>query len=262
MRLDTQRLFASLNMGTWRRSFRWLLQEREPQPALRHPSDIDTADPRFRPLANRVRSYTMTSDDKMYALYGATHYIARAGIPGDIVECGVWRGGSSMLAALTLQEAGQVGRAIWLYDTFDGMPPPSERDNDRHGVKAADVLCAFEREAGVNNPWAYATLADVQQNMAQTQYPTVNYVVGKVEDTIPDRAPARISLLRLDTDWYESTRHELEHLYPRLESGGILLIDDYGWWSGARQAVDEYFAQTPVFLARVGTEGGRIAVKP
>jgi len=249
-------------MDTWRRAARKLMPRREAQPASEPPSDIYAVDSRFRALADRVRPYTMTSDDKMYALYGAIHHIVHAGIRGDVVECGVWRGGSSMLAALVLQQVNQDGRAIWLYDTFEGMPAPSERDTDRLGVKAQDVLEAYDREAGANNPWAYATIGDVQQNMEQTRYPTVHYVEGKVEQTIPDRAPDRISLLRLDTDWYESTRHELEHLYPRLESGGILLIDDYGWWNGARQAVDEYFAKSPVFLARIGTEGARLAVKP
>jgi len=95
----------------------------------------------------------------------------------------------------------------------------------------------------------------VQANLGRTGYPAerIHYVKGKVEETIPATLPSRIALLRLDTDWYESTRHELQHLYPLLSTHGVLIIDDYGHWQGARQAVDEYFAASaePVFLHRV-----------
>ncbi len=90
----------------------------------------------------------------------------------------------------------------------------------------------------------------------------VHFVPGKVEDTVPQKAPESIALLRLDTDWYSSTRHELEHLYPRLVSGGVLILDDYGWWQGARQATDEWLRDNGFQLAlwRAGT--GRVAIKP
>ena len=112
--------------------------------------------------------------------------------------------------------------------------------------------------------WAIASLEDVKQGMAQTGYPSerVNYVPGRVEETIPGRAPKQISILRLDTDWYESTKHELDHLYPRLSSGGVVMFDDYGYWQGAREAVDEWLDATGerLLLMRMGT--GRLAVKP
>jgi O-methyltransferase len=106
-------------------------------------------------------------------------------------------------------------------------------------------------------------LAEVQAAMRSTGYPEhqIGYVSGRVEETIPESAPSEIALLRLDTDWYGSTRHELEHLYPRLVSGGVLIVDDYGHYAGARQAVDEYFAGRPILLARVDYTG-RMAVKP
>jgi predicted O-methyltransferase YrrM len=112
---------------------------------------------------------------------------------------------------------------------------------------------------------AYSTLAEVQANMARTGFPAerTRFVQGDVGQTIPGEAPERIALLRLDTDWYESTRHELEHLYPRLQPGGVLIVDDYGHWAGAREAVDEYFAQhgIAILLNRIDYTG-RIAVKP
>jgi hypothetical protein len=216
----------------------------------------------FLRLYERAESFTRTSVERMYALWEACRYIGKAGLEGDVVECGVWRGGSSMMAALALSEAGER-RRMWLYDTFEGMPPPSDRDVDYTGASAVSALEGDVRAPGVSNNWAWATLEDVQSNMTATEYPAelLRYVPGKVEETIPAQAPERICLLRLDTDWYESTRHELEHLYPRLVKGGVLIIDDYGHWEGARGAVDEYFAERPVFLGRIDYTG-RVLVKP
>ncbi len=169
-----------------------------------------------------------------------------------------------MLAALVLRELSDH-RNLWLYDTFEGMPEPTERDRQWSGEAAADELVKAKREPGARTTWAYATLEDVRANMQRTGYPddNIHYVVGKVEQTIPANAPAEIALLRLDTDWYESTRHELEHLWPRLQPSGVLLIDDYGHWQGARQAVDEFFGRQPLrpLLHRVDYTG-RVAVKP
>jgi hypothetical protein len=114
-----------------------------------------------------------------------------------------------------------------------------------------------------HNEWCYSPLDEVKRNLARTGYPAerVVYVQGKVEDTIPGTLPERTALLRLDTDWYSSTRHELEHLYPGLVAGGVLVLDDYGTWQGARQATDEYFAaRGPLLLNRIDSTG-RIAVK-
>lgn len=92
--------------------------------------------------------------------------------------------------------------------------------------------------------WAIASLDDVKRNVRLTRYPEerITFVKGPVEQTLNATAPDHIAVLRLDTDWYESTKAELDHLYPRLAIGGVLIIDDYGHWQGARRAVDEYFA--------------------
>ena len=215
----------------------------------------------FTALHQRCAPFTMTSVERMHALYEAVRYVSAAHIPGDVVECGVWRGGSSMLAALTLAQSGE-NRRLWLYDTFEGMPPPGEHDLRYTGEHAGESLDPAQRVAGASNDWAYATLDDVRSNMASAgRDDDVEFVVGKVEDTIPARAPESIALLRLDTDWYESTRHELQHLYPRLAEGGVLIIDDYGHWQGARRAVDEYFRDRPILLNRIDYTG-RIAIKP
>jgi hypothetical protein len=154
-------------------------------------------------------------------------------------------------------------RRLHLFDTFSGMPSPTDVDRDLTGTAAARLLAAEDRATG--STWAASPLADVQRNLLGTGYPAelVEFVAGRVEETLPTRAPERIAVLRLDTDWYESTRHELEHLYPRLAAGGVLIVDDYGHWQGARRAVDEYLAATGarLFLSRIDYTG-RLAVKP
>ncbi|HVC53788.1 MAG TPA: TylF/MycF/NovP-related O-methyltransferase [Stellaceae bacterium] len=221
-------------------------------------------DPEFAPLFDACRSATMTSVERLYALYKAVEYIIGAGIEGDFVECGVWRGGSLMMMALALQHFGQEGRRLHAFDTFSGMPPPSSRDV-RHetGETAAALLARSPRDEGTAI-WALAAIDTVRANMEATGYPPelISFHVGMVESTLPAEAPERVALLRLDTDWYESTKHELVHLYPRLAPGGVLIIDDYGYFRGARQATDEFFAEHGALLLNRIDESGRIAVKP
>jgi O-methyltransferase len=189
----------------------------------------------------RVRPFTMTSDERIAALVRAAASVVDRGIPGDLAECGVWRGGSMMAAALTLLARGDTSRHLYLYDTFQGMSEPTDRDVSFDGQSARTQLQQAERGTGI---WCEAGLADVRENLRSTGYPAekLHFVEGKVEDTIPGVLPGPLAILRLDTDWYESTKHELAHLYPLLAPGGVLIIDDYGHWVGAKQAVDEYFA--------------------
>lgn len=211
-----------------------------------------------------VEPFTMTTLERVIAVVRATQHIVRCRIPGDIVECGVWRGGSSMAIAHTLCQLGDISRRIVLYDTFEGMTEPQSADVSHAGMNAAELLeAAKTRQARDSWIWAYASLEDVRANMASVPYPggNIQYVKGPVEQTIPASISDRIALLRLDTDWYESTRHELVHLYPRLSPSGILIVDDYGHWRGARKAVDEYFGSEPPFLHRIDYTG-RLVVKP
>jgi hypothetical protein len=223
--------------------------------------------PDFEPahfdIVRQVQPYTITSPERIFSVIEATKYITRRRIPGAIVECGVWRGGSMMAAARTLQLLGETDRELYLFDTFEGMSAPTDLDVDLAGQRAENLLAASDREgAGI---WVYVSLEDVQKAVGTVGYPAsrIHYVRGKVEDTIPANAPDQIALLRLDTDWYESTRHELEHLYPRLVSGGVIIIDDYGHWKGSRQATDEFIAANPDFglLTRIDYTG-RLAIKP
>ena len=232
--------------------------ERPRLPAI--PPDIDDE---AAAIVREVAPYTMTSPERVFALIQAVRYVVAARIEGAIVECGVWRGGSMMAAARILKLAG-AARDLHLFDTFEGMTRPTAADVDHSGVPAA---VEFERTKTGDDAsdWCRATLEETRANLLGTGYDAarIHLVKGRVEETIPARAPERIALLRLDTDWYESTRHELQHLYPRLARGGVLIIDDYGHWQGARQAVDEYFQEhrVKVLLNRIDYTG-RIGVVP
>jgi hypothetical protein len=209
-----------------------------------------------------VQPYTMTSPQRVSAVIKSVHYLSRHKIEGDIVECGVWKGGSMMAAARTLLSEKSSDRRLYLYDTFDGMSAPTSADKDLKGVQAESLLRTEDR--ATSHIWAYAPIDEVRKAISLAGYDErlVTFVQGKVEDTIPGTIPDRIALLRLDTDWYESTRHELVHLFPRLVRGGVMIIDDYGHWLGARKAVDEYLSENNIrMLLNVSDYTGRIGVK-
>lgn len=233
-----------------------LVKKSEKKPYL----DIE---PAFMDLYEICRPFTMTSVERMYALYKAIEYIAKKKIAGDLVECGTWRGGSAMMMLLTLMKWGDTSRNVFLYDTYEGMSAPTEKDINYSGEKAEKLL----RESIVdkeNSVWCLASLEDVKKNIGSIKYPAeqIHFIKGKVEDTIPQMMPSKISLLRLDTDWYESTYHELKYLYPLLIQNGVLIIDDYGHWKGAREATDQYFNdQKEIILLNRIDYTGRIAIK-
>ena len=247
--------------GLLERSGYEITRRLEPESLAETHPDLDQG---FLDLYPRFAPFTMTSPERMYALWQALRHLDAADVQGDVVECGVWRGGSSMLAGAKLTELGDKARALWLYDTFEGMSEPGEEDVDYSGEQMTEVWDRH-RDDHDSPILCYSTLDEVRANMAGTGFPAerTHFVEGKVEDTIPGRAPERIALLRLDTDWFASTRHELVHLYPRLEPGGVLIVDDYGHWQGARQAVDGYFEElgVPLLLSRIDYTG-RMAVKP
>jgi O-methyltransferase len=245
------------------------LRPRRSTPAPTGPPSIaDTLSEEERAIVDRCRPYSLATSDRIVATMDAVEYAARRGVEGAFVECGVWRGGSVLAMILTLRRIGADDRDIFLFDTFSGMTEPSAFDTSRFdqpahktwrdavkaGRRAWDAL--FREEAFGQE--------HVEELLVGAGYPRerLHFVVGPVEETLPSKAPDAISLLRLDTDWYESTRHELEHLYPKIVRSGVLIVDDYGHWDGARLAVDEYFTRqaSPLLFAR-SDYTGRIAVK-
>lgn len=219
--------------------------------------DIDR-DVAFLELFAQVRKYSMTDKSAMYALYTAARYLVDSNIPGDFVECGVWRGGSALLAGLVLQHRGIRDRSLYLYDTFEGMSAPTEVDVDMNGHSAAAFIQTYRDENG----WCYASLEDVRAIFQEQRFDfETRLIKGDVAETLAAARPTKIALLRLDTDWYASTKAELEQLYPRLSVGGVLIVDDYGHWAGARRAVDEYFSRVPAPLLVRVNYSVRLAIK-
>lgn len=202
----------------------------------------------FLEMKEKCLKYTMTSVESLYYTYLSVKYVIKNNIPGDFVECGVWKGGNTMMVALTLMKLKSTDRKIYLYDTYEGMSAPTEKDISYKDENAETEWTQSQRED--HNEWCYSSLEEVKQNLFSTGYPKdkLVFVKGKVEDTMPGTLPGEIALLRLDTDWFESTYHELLHLYPLLTKNGFLIVDDYGYWKGAREAVDKYFNENNVSI--------------
>jgi O-methyltransferase len=215
-------------------------------------------------LITEVKPFTMTSPERIYGLLAAVRYVISNNIPGDIVECGVWKGGSMMAIAKELVALGAIERELYLYDTFAGMTSPTVKDSSGFERKSTQESFDSMKQNDGTCKWCFSSLEETRRNVDSVGYPKqrVHFVKGPVEETIPGVIPAKIALLRLDTDFYESSRHEMVHLFPRLVSGGVLLLDDYGHWEGQRTAVDEYLAQNkiPLLLNRLDY-AGRIGIK-
>ena len=219
--------------------------------------------PLFVDIYQKVRPYTMTSPERIFSLCEAVKYLQHNNIEGDFVECGVWKGGSMMAIAETLLSENDTSKDLYLFDTFEGMSAPSSHDVDIAGSTAESLLAKSGKEVD-GSLWCYASLDAVKAALKSTGYPgaKIHFIKGLVENTIPGVIPDKIALLRLDTDWYDSTKHEMEHLFPRLVKGGVLILDDYGHWQGAKKAVDDYIKENniKILLNRIDYSG-RMAVK-
>jgi O-methyltransferase len=211
----------------------------------------------FKKIWESVSPYTMISPERGYAICQSLEYLERNRIEGDLVECGVWKGGACMLAASLIKARAYHPRKIWLYDTFEGMTEPT----------GEDVIAASGQPVSERDPlgWWAVSQDEVRRNLLNTSYDESLWelVKGDVSDTLEKKVPSgQIAMLRLDTDWYESTKKEMEVLFPKLAEGGILLLDDYGHFKGAAKGVDEYFKSQGIepLLQRVDYTG-RLYIK-
>ncbi len=239
-----------------------------PEPGV-HPPLPPDLDAETVATVEAVRGYTLTPPERVAVLCQAVRYAVAAGLPGAFVECGVWRGGSSLAVVRTLLGLGVDDRDIYMFDTFEAMPAPGPQDVDLLGVAASEYHAMLERGDDYDHEtYDFLPFESVQALLTGTGYPAarLHFVKGLVEDTVPGAAPDQIALLRLDTDYYSSTRHELVELYPRIAAGGVLLVDDYGHFRGCQQAVDEYLGELAargqhLLLTRVDYSA-RVAVVP
>lgn len=207
---------------------------------------------------------SMVSYQRLCATLLACKHAIESKIPGDFVECGVWRGGNALIAAWMFKKY-QVNKKVYLFDTFQGMTKPSKKD--QHLIKGNDPMQKFlDKQKDSHNEWCYASLEDVKSHFKSLELLSdhIFFIQGDVELTLAQEQnlPKQISVLRLDTDWYASTYKELNVLYPLLANGGTLIIDDYGTWKGSKDAVDQYFNEHPPrLLFQFTDDSGRMATK-
>ena len=209
----------------------------------------------FEKIHDLSRPFTGTNTECLYNMFRAIQYVVKNNIKGAIMECGVSQGGMMMSAAAALSSMRIIDRELWLYDTYTGMAKPTERDKYIKGKKP--VMGKWESlDRGTHNAWNATPLEQVKERMESTGYPKEKmvFVKGRVEDTIPGQIPDHIAILRLDSDWYESTKHEMRHLFPRLVKGGVLIIDDYGTFQGARDVVNEYVAEHGISILLINSD--------
>jgi O-methyltransferase len=188
----------------------------------------------------RVRPYTMAGDASLVSLGHLANRVLAWGLPGDFVECGVWRGGASFLMAELLRIAGVEGRKVWLFDSFEGLPEP----------QAVDGTAAFEYARSKDDVTYFdnctASYEEVEGNALELGLrPYLELVRGWFEQTLP-QARARvgpIAILRVDCDWYSGTRCVLENFYDLVSEGGFVVLDDYHAYEGSALAVHEFLAE-------------------
>ncbi len=214
-------------------------------------------------IIKKISNYSMSTPANHWAIIQSIKHISKYNIKGDFVECGVWKGGNLILFKI-ISDKFNLNNRIYAFDTFEGMPEPGGEDFDLKGINAKQI---YDKYRNKDIKWCYSNLEEVKSNIMSFNKKYIdefNFIKGKVENTLIDERnlPEKISLLRLDTDFYESTKKELEVLYPRLSSGGVLIIDDYGHWKGTKKAVDEYFQLSKNFewLHRIDY-GSRLLIK-
>jgi hypothetical protein len=195
----------------------------------------------------------MTSNARIVELYNSLEHIRINKIEGDFVECGVWKGGNILGIMEYLNFHKMTNRNVWLYDTFQGMTQPEDIDVDLYERKASNIL---------EEVMCYENLENVKKTLSLSNFPkdNVKYVAGDVSETLDFiyNLPEKISLLRLDTDWYKSTLKELSVLYPKVTKNGVLIVDDYGHWKGSKKAVHEYFNINEIKIYNIDYTGIKI----
>ena len=213
------------------------------------PYSDPAVEPEYRQLCDEIEASGFVPGKQEavhYTTYSAIKYVVENEIPGDIIECGVHLGDKMVLVCRFLQNRQVRDRHVYLYDTFSGMTPPTPKDKKVTGplTTNAGVVAKFEQsQKGTHNDWCYGSKDVVMRNVLATGYPPdlIHCLEGDVLETLPNESHSKIALLRLDTDFYDSTLHELRHLYSRVVKGGVVIFDDYGSWQGQKDATDEFF---------------------
>jgi O-methyltransferase len=194
-------------------------------------------------LTKIVQPYTLVGPERLHNLFNLARRIEAEHIPGDVIECGVYKGGTAaILARLATQS--KMGRTVWLLDSFQGMPPTTDSDGDAAMEWIGKLSTSPDEVKEV-------------LKLAGADLDRVRIVPGFFEETFKEITIPRVALLNLDCDWYESVRLCLHKFYDSVVTGGFISIDDYGYWPGCKLAVDEFFDQRglPYTLQEVDSSG-------
>ena len=193
---------------------------------------------------------TMIGMQRLTNLQHCAETVLAEDIPGDLVECGVWRGGACILMRAVLAAYGDEQRNVWVADSFAGLPPPNREKypaDENLRLDHQSYVLAISESTVRSNFERYGLLDD-----------RVRFLVGWFKDTLQDAPIDHISLLRLDGDLYESTFQAIDALYPRLSNGGFCIIDDYHAITACRQAVTDYRKQHDVFGQIIEIDGSGV----
>ena len=211
----------------------------------------------------KIDSISLTSYPNRWSLLQSLNHICENNVEGDIVETGVYKGANLILINNFLYRH-NLEKRIYAYDTYSGQPEPSEKDYDIKGTKMTDKFDDYKKK---NIIPVFCSLKEVKNNISKYSnhdLSKITFIKGKVEETLIDEKniPKKISLLRLDTDFHDSIKKSLEILYPKLNNGGVLIIDDYGHFKGAQIAVDNFFQNKKnIWMHRVDYTC-RLIIKP
>jgi O-methyltransferase len=173
----------------------------------------------------------MVTNWNLVGLYNLVNQTNIQGLPGDIVECGVWNGGSSaLMGAACLYEEPPVDRLIWLFDSFQGLPEPEERDGEKAQKGYFPGYCKGDQQKA----------REAFRNLGLSDN-TYRIIPGWFDETLHNAHVTEIALLHIDADWYDSVRTVLDAFYDKVVPGGIIVFDDYGYWEGCQRAVQDFF---------------------
>jgi hypothetical protein len=204
----------------------------------------------FVRLHEVVKNYTMCGKARLRSLYRAVSYVCEENIPGDLVECGTAKGGSAAMLGLTSQLVSS-NRTLWVFDTFEGIPEPTQADPDYE--EASKFTGLFRGE--LHEVADFFDQCGILQN--------ARLVKGLFQETLPFTEVESIAVLHIDADWYESVWTCINCLYDRISPGGVIQFDDYGTWAGARKAIDEFLKENAAdSRLRYVDHAGRIWIKP
>lgn len=209
---------------------------------------------------NKISQYTMSGYRRFSNIYDLSETVEKESISGAFVECGVWKGGCAATMAYVAQKYNS-DRKTWLFDSFEGLPEPSEKD----GIVAKSRMAINVKE---ENRKCVASVEDIEELFFQKLKLERKYVLirkGWFQNVLPNvkNEIGAIAILRIDADWYESTKSCFDNLYDNVVSGGYVVIDDYGHWEGCRKAVDEFLESRNISVELVEIDyTGRYFKKP